>query len=81
MKSNLAETSLESLIKQKKLLLGAAIGLAIVLLLAFVVLVYVAIQKKNFPLLSVLPASMITLLPIFIRFRQINTEIKSRDIS
>lgn len=78
MKNSLSEQSLESLTKQRNLLKGAAIGLGIVLLLAFSVILYVAVQKKNFALVAVLPASMITLLPILIRFGQINTEIKSR---
>ncbi|WP_231464259.1 MULTISPECIES: hypothetical protein [unclassified Pedobacter] len=81
MKSNLSELSLESLIKQRNLLKGVAIGFGLVLLLAFTVVLYVAIQKKNFGLIAVLPASMITLLPIMLRFSQIKTEIKSRQIN
>ncbi|RZL57753.1 MAG: hypothetical protein EOO93_17525 [Pedobacter sp.] len=81
MKSNLSEQSLESLTKQRNLLKGAAIGLGIVLLVAFCIILYVAMQKKNFALIAVLPASMITMLPILIRFGQINTEIKSRQIN
>lgn len=78
MKNNLSGQSLEFLIKQRNLLKGVAIGFGIVLLLAFSIILYVAIEKKNFALIAVLPASMITLLPILLRFNQINTEIKSR---
>lgn len=78
MKNNLSEQSLEFLIKQRNLLRGAAIGLGIVLLLAFSIFLYIAIEKKNFALIAILPASMITLLPILLRFGQINKEIKSR---
>jgi len=79
--NNLSHQSIESLIKQRNLLKGVAIGFAIVLLVAFSLILYVAVQKKNFGLIAVLPASMITLLPILIRFGQINTEIKSRRIN
>lgn len=78
MSNNLSQLSLESLIKQRNLLKGVAIGLGLVLLLAFTIVLYIAFEKKNFGLIAVLPASMITLLPILIRFGQINTEIKSR---
>jgi hypothetical protein len=78
MKSNLSEQPLESLIKQKQLLKGAAIGLATVLLLAFCIILYVAIQKHKFGLLAVIPGSMLTLLPILIRTKQLGTEINSR---
>lgn len=78
MKNNLSEQSLESLVKQRNLLKGVAIGFGVVLLLAFSIILYVVIEKKNFALIAVLPASMITLIPILLRFRQINTEIKSR---
>ena len=78
MKNNLSEQSLEFLVKQRNLLKGVAIGFGVVLLLAFSIILYVVIEKKNFALIAVLPASMITLIPILLRFRQINTEIKSR---
>ena len=79
--NNLSEQSLESLTKQRNLLKGVAIGFGIVLLIAFSIILYVALQKRNFALIAVLPASLITLLPILIRFGQINTEIKSRQIN
>ncbi|GAA3968662.1 hypothetical protein GCM10022246_21750 [Pedobacter ginsengiterrae] len=78
MKNNLSDQSLEFLIKQRNLLKGVAIGFGIVLLLAFGIFAYVAIEKKNFALLAIFPASMITMLPILLRFGQINKEIKSR---
>jgi hypothetical protein len=78
MKNNLSEQSLESLVKQKNLLKGVAIGYGIILLVAFCLIIYVAVQKKNFALLAVFPASMIILLPILIRFGQLDKEIKLR---
>jgi ABC-type Mn2+/Zn2+ transport system permease subunit len=78
MKNNLSEQPLESLEKQKKLLKGAAIGLGIVLLLAFCIIMYVAINKHKYGLLAILPGSILTLLPIIIRFAQINTELNVR---
>ena len=78
MKNNLSEQSLESLIKQKNLLKGAAIGYGIILLVAFCFILYVAVKKKNFALLAVFPASMIILLPILMRFGQLDKEIKLR---
>jgi uncharacterized membrane protein len=47
MKNNLSEQPLESLEKQKKLLKGAAIGLGIVLLLAFVSLCMLQLININ----------------------------------
>ncbi|UKT64921.1 hypothetical protein [Pedobacter mucosus] len=79
-KNNLSEQSLEYLIKQRNLLKGAAIGLIIVLILAFIIILFVAIKKKTYGLIAVLPASMIAFLPILIRLGQINAEIKSRQI-
>ena len=78
MENNLSEQSLESLVKQKNLLKGVAIGYGIILLVAFCLIIYVAIKKKNFALLAVFPASMIILLPILIRFGQLDKEIKLR---
>jgi ABC-type Mn2+/Zn2+ transport system permease subunit len=78
MKNNLSEQPLESLEKQKKLLKGAAIGLGIVLFFAFSIIMFVAINKHKYGLLAILPGSMLTLLPIIIRFAQINTELKAR---
>jgi uncharacterized membrane protein len=78
MENNLSEQSLESLVKQKNLLKGVAIGYGIILLVAFCLIIYVAVKKKNFALLAVFPASMIILLPILIRFGQLDKEIKLR---
>ncbi|MEJ7559950.1 MAG: hypothetical protein WKF66_16680 [Pedobacter sp.] len=78
MKNNLSEQSLESLVKQRQLLKGAAIGLGIILLVAFCIIMYVAIKKHNYGLMAILPGSMLTLIPILIRSGQINTEINSR---
>jgi di/tricarboxylate transporter len=78
MKNNLPENSLKSLTKQRQLLKGAALGFGIILLLAFCIILYVAIKKNNYALISIFPASMITLLPILIRYKQISKEINSR---
>jgi hypothetical protein len=79
MKTNLTESSLKSLIKQRQLLKGVAFGYGIILLVAFCIILYVAIKKHNYSLIAIFPASMIILLPIFIRYGQINTEINSRE--
>lgn len=81
MDNHITDQTLTSLIKQKNLLKGAAIGLTIVIIIAFAITLYVAIQKKNFALVAVTPASLITLLPILMRLRQINNQIKSRKMA
>ncbi len=80
MKSNLSELSIEALTKQRNLLKGVGIGFGILLFLALCIMLYIAALKKNFALISVFPASMITLIPIFMRVGQIEKEIKSRQV-
>lgn len=80
MKNNLSELSLETLIKQRNLLKGVAIGFGILLIIAFCIIVYVAVKKRNFALIAVFPASMITLIPILFRYSQLNSEIKLRKV-
>lgn len=77
-KSKLSELTLEELEKKKKTIIGAAIGLGIVTLIAFSILLYLIIKSKNVALVGVLPGSFIIFLPIFIGLSQINAEIKSR---
>lgn len=79
MKPNkLADLSLEQLESKKKTILGATIGLGIVIIVAFFFLFYVAISSKNFALIAVAIGSLMTLIPSFISIGQINSEIKSR---
>ncbi len=80
MKTNkLSELSLEELHKQKNTLKSVLIAFSIIMFLAGLGLVFMAIKSKNFALIAVLPGCMLTLLPNFIRFGQLTTEIKSRN--
>ncbi|SES29822.1 hypothetical protein [Pedobacter rhizosphaerae] len=80
MKNNtLSQLSDAELNKQKNLLTGVLIGLAVVMLVASGIILYVIIKHKNLALVATIPCTFITLLPSFIRLGQINTEIKSRN--
>ncbi len=79
MKTNkLSDLTLEELNKQKNSLKGVLIGLGIVTLIAYSILLYLAIKNRNFVLIAIIPCGAITLLPGLIRWSQLNTEIKSR---
>ena len=75
----LNELSIEQLQAKKKTLKNAAIGMGIVMLIACSVLFYLSIKSKNFALITVAIACLLTLLPSFIGISQIKAEIKSRD--
>lgn len=80
MKNNtLSQLSDAELNKQKNLLTGVLIGLAVVMLVASGIILYVIIKHKNLALVATIPCTFITLLPSFISLGQINTEIKSRN--
>ena len=80
MKTNkLSELTLEELHKQKNTLKSVLIAFSIVMFLAGAGLLFMAIKSKNFALIAVIPGCMLTLLPSFIRYGQLNTEIKSRN--
>jgi len=74
----LNELSLDELQQKKKLVLGATIGLGIVMLIACIVLVYVAIIAKQPALLAIAVSCPATFLPIFINLQKLNNEIKNR---
>ena len=80
MKKNslLTELNLDQLEKKKKLITGALIGLGSVILIASIVIIYIAVTTKKLGLIAVCFGSFITLLPLFINMQQINSEIKRR---
>ncbi|MEA5141590.1 hypothetical protein [Arcicella rigui] len=80
MKENnkLAELTLEELLIKQKKAKAAFIGVCIVMTIALITLVYLVVKSKNYVLLGVGGASVLTLLPSFIVLKQIDTEIKSR---
>lgn len=77
-KKKLSELTLEELIKKKNQSKGAAIGLGIVIIIAVIVLVMLALKTENYALITVGLSSLIAILPMFIAFKEINDEIKSR---
>jgi hypothetical protein len=80
MKTNkLSELTLEELYKQKNTLKSVLIAFSIVMLIACAGLFFVAIKSKNYALIAIIPGCMLTMLPNYIRFGQLNTEIKSRN--
>ncbi|MCX2493201.1 hypothetical protein OQX63_06940 [Pedobacter sp. PF22-3] len=77
--ASLTEISIQELDKKKKGLLGALIGLGVVLLIASVIIFYLAFTSKMPKVLIVVPiCSSLTLLPAFISLSQINAELKNR---
>jgi hypothetical protein len=69
----------EELYKKKKGLQGALIGLGVVLLIASVIIFYLAFTSDMPKVLIMVPiCSSLTLLPAFISLSQINAELKNR---
>lgn len=77
-KKPLNELSLDELHQKKKVLLGAAIGLGIVMLVAVIVLVYVAIRAKQPAFIAISLCGLVNFLPIYSNLQKLNTEIKNR---
>jgi hypothetical protein len=77
-KNQLSELTLEELYKKKKTLQGATIGLGIVMVIAFSILLYLVFKSRNFALITIIPAGLISLIPGIIGLVQVNSEIKSR---
>ncbi|SHF70251.1 hypothetical protein [Pedobacter caeni] len=77
-KNQLSELTLDELYKKKKTLQGATIGLGIVMVIAFSILLYLVFKSRNFVLITVIPAGLISLIPGIIGLSQVNSEIKSR---
>lgn len=76
----LTELAIEELYKRKQSVQGALIGLALVMLAAFVILLYLVVTAKTPKVLAAIPIScVLALLPAFISLGQINTEIKKRN--
>ncbi|MEH3114578.1 hypothetical protein [Pedobacter terrae] len=70
----------EELYKKKKGLQGALIGLALVLLIAAAIIIYLAFSSNMPKVLIIVPfCSSLTLLPAFISLSQINAELKNRN--
>ncbi|WP_406826002.1 hypothetical protein [Pedobacter sp. KACC 23697] len=77
--ASITAISVQELHKKKKGLLGALIGLGVVLLIAGVIIFYLAFSSKMPKVLIIVPiCSSLTLLPAFISLSQINTELKNR---
>ncbi|MBC8645229.1 hypothetical protein [Flavobacterium lindanitolerans] len=80
MKTNkLSELTLEELHKQKNTLKSVLIAFSIIMFLACVGLLFMGMKSKNFALIAIIPGCILTMLPNYIRFGQLNTEIKSRN--
>ena len=74
----LSELSLDELQQKKKLVLGATMGLGIVMVIACIVLVYVAIIAKQPALIVIAVCCPTTFLPTFINLQKLKSEIKNR---
>ena len=59
---------------------GVVLGLGIVMLFASITLIYVAITTKNYAFIAVAIGSSMSFLPMIIEFKQIEKEIKSRNL-
>ena len=79
-KNQLSELTLDELYKKKKTLQGATIGLGIVMLIAFSILLYLVFKNRNFALITIIPAGLISLIPGIIGLAQVNSEIKLRKL-
>jgi len=76
----ITELSVQELYKKKQGLQGVLIGLGLVLLTAFVIILYLAFSSRMPKVLVIVPVCCsLTFLPAFISLGQINTEIKNRD--
>ncbi|KGO94664.1 hypothetical protein [Flavobacterium subsaxonicum] len=74
----LNELSMDELQQKKKVVLGATIGLGIVMVVACIISIYVAIIAKQPALLVIAVCCPTTFLPIFINLQRVNSEIKNR---
>lgn len=78
--SKLAEMTLDELYERKKKLQGVFIGLGIVLVVAEVILLYVAFTVEKMQSLGVVAiCSAMAFIPAVVSIVQINSEIKSRN--
>lgn len=82
MKENnkLAALTTEELQTKYKKSKGVVLGLGIVMLFASITLIYVAITTKNYAFIAVAIGSSMSFLPMIIEFKQIEKEIKSRNL-
>jgi hypothetical protein len=78
--TKLSELTLEELYQQKKKLQGVFLGLAIVLFVAEIILLYVAFTVEGMgSLAAVALCTAMAFIPAAISISQINSEIKSRN--
>jgi hypothetical protein len=75
---DLAQLSLPELQTRKNKLQGAIIGLAIVLVVALAVVLYVSINRKLYGLLATVPAMLLPLVLSVIGLNKISREIQAR---
>lgn len=82
MKENnkLAALTKEELQTKYKKSKGVVLGLGIVMLFASITLIYVAITTENYAFIAVAIGSSMSFLPMVIEFKQIEKEIKSRNL-
>ncbi len=85
MKQNkLSELSDEKLLKKRDLLKGITIGFSIVVILILFFFIYIFLTKgfDNIPVASIVPVIALptTFLPLLIILKQLNKEIKSRNL-
>lgn len=73
------ELTLEQLYAQRKKLQSITIAIALLLLIAFCVLFYLALSTKKFVLIAPAIGSFMAVLPTLIILTQINQEIKYRN--
>lgn len=78
--NKLSDLSLEEIQLKKKKLQGIVIGLGSVMLIACATLIYLAISNKNYGLIMVSFACLISMMPSLIVISQYNKEIKSRSL-
>ncbi len=76
--NKLASLTLEELEAKYKTTKASLIGLSIVMAGAIITLIYLSISTKNYALIAVSGGSLLTMMPIFIQFTQLQKEIKSR---
>ncbi|MFD2286563.1 hypothetical protein GJU39_16685 [Pedobacter petrophilus] len=73
------EITIDELIIKRKKIIGAGIGLGIVAIIAFAIIFYIAITKKNYALMGLTGGITIPFLPILIYLKQLDKEISLRN--
>ena len=76
--NDLSTLSVEELIEKRKKSKSAWVGISIPMVVVCCVLIYLAIDLKNYALIAVAMGSAITLLPGFAIISEIDKELKKR---